>query len=253
MIRTSSTTEPTVVFGRLARRFTPARRRPRPPGRRRLRWRTRRRPAPASASGAGGRGILGQRLGLNVLGRLAVWLCGRGALLGRLARCVRLRRLLARLLRSLYGCVLLEHGLLCGQAVGVGRLFGLVQQTRLDRLFRARVATLAHASALADAVAQVVQLGAAHVASRGDLDALDLRRVHGEHALNADAEGLLAHGEGLARSVALALDHDPLEDLDASARPLDDLEVDLHAVARREVGNAAQLRALDGFDDAAHE
>ena len=26
----------------------------------------------------------------------------------------------------------------------------------------------------------------------------------------------------------------------------------LHAVARREVGNAAQLRALDGFDDAAH-
>jgi hypothetical protein len=28
--------------------------------------------------------------------------------------------------------------------------------------------------------------------------------------------------------------------------------MDLHAVARREVGNAAQLRALDGFDDAAH-
>ncbi len=78
-------------------------------------------------------------------------------------------------------------------------------------------------------------------------------RVHREHALHADAEGLLAHGERLARAVALALDHDALEHLHAAARALDHLEVDLHAVARREVGDAAQLRALDGFDDAAHE
>ena len=88
--------------------------------------------------------------------------------------------------------------------------------------------------------------------ARGQLDALDLGRVHGEHALDADAEGLLAHGEGLAYAMPLALDHDALEHLNAAARALDDLEMDLNAVARRKVGNAAQLRALDGFDDAAH-
>ena len=77
--------------------------------------------------------------------------------------------------------------------------------------------------------------------------------MHREHALDADAEGLLAHRERLARAVALALDDDALEDLHAPARALDHLEVHLHAVARREVGNAAQLRALDGFDDAAHD
>ena len=109
------------------------------------------------------------------------------------------------------------------------------------------VAALAHAGALADAVAQVVELRAPHVAARGQLDALDLRRVQREHALDADAEGLLAHGERLARAVALALDHDALEDLHAPARALDHLEVDLHAVARREARNAAQLRALDGL------
>ncbi len=111
---------------------------------------------------------------------------------------------------------------------------------------------LAHACALADAVAQVVQLGPANVAARGQLDALDLGGVQREHALDADPEGLLAHGERLANAMALALDDDPLEDLHAPARTLDDLEVNLHAVARGEAGYAAQLRALDGFDDAAH-
>ena len=74
-----------------------------------------------------------------------------------------------------------------------------------------------------------------------------------EHALHADAERLLADGERLARTVALALDDDALEYLHAAARALDHLEVDLDAVARREVWDAAQLRALDGFDDAAHD
>ncbi len=157
---------------------------------------------------------------------------------------------------------LLDDGLgdrLLGRhAIGVGCPGGLdgrgvEQQTRLDGLLGARVAALAHTRALADPVAQVVELRAAHVAARGQLDALDLRRVHREHALDADAEGLLAHRERLARTVALALDDDALEDLHAAARALDHLEVDLHAVAGREVGNAAQLRALDGCDDAAHD
>jgi hypothetical protein len=79
-------------------------------------------------------------------------------------------------------------------------------------------------------------LARAHVAARGDLDPLDLRRVQRERPLDADAEGLLAHGEGLARAVALALDHDALEDLRAAARALDHLEVDAQAVAGVELG-----------------
>src|SRR4051794_23041000 len=134
---------------------------------------------------------------------------------------------------------------------GLGR--GIVQQPRLHDLLRLPgVAALAHAGALADATAQVVQLGAPHVAAGGDLDALDLWRVQRERALHADAEGLLAHGEGLADALALALDDDALEDLGAAARALDDLEVDLEAVARLEAGDAAQLRALEGVDDGAH-
>src|SRR5581483_174058 len=109
-----------------------------------------------------------------------------------------------------------------------------------------------HPGALADTVAEVVELRAPHVAARGQLDALDLGRVQREHALDPHAEGLLAHRERLAGAVALALDHDALEDLDAPARALDDLEVNLHAVARSEARHTAQLRTLDRLDDAAH-
>ena len=76
--------------------------------------------------------------------------------------------------------------------------------------------------------------------------------MHGERALDADAEGLLADGEGLADAVALALDDDALEDLGAPARALDDLEVDADAVAGLEARDAAQLGALESFDDGAH-
>ncbi len=117
----------------------------------------------------------------------------------------------------------------------------------------AGVAALAHAGALADTITKVVELRAADVAPRGELDALDLRGMQREHPLHADAERLLAHGESLARAMALALDDDALEDLHAAAGALDHLEVHLDAVARREARDAAQLRALDGFDDAAHD
>src|SRR5205807_4139445 len=137
--------------------------------------------------------------------------------------------------------------------LGVGRPGRLVEQARLDGGLGARVATLAHSRALADALAQVVELGAAHISPGGELDALDLRRVQRKHTLDADAEGLLAHGEGLARAVPLALDDDALEDLYPAAGALDHLKVDLDAVARGEVGHPAQLPALDGFDDAAHD
>ena len=133
---------------------------------------------------------------------------------------------------------------------GGGR--GIVQQAGLDDLLRTHVAALADAGALADAAAEVVELRAAHVAAGGDLDALDLRRVHGERALHADAEGLLADREGLAHAFALALDDDALEDLRTATRALDDLEVDLHAIPGRKAGDAAQLCALEAVDDGAH-
>ena len=112
---------------------------------------------------------------------------------------------------------------------------------------------LADARLLADLLAEVVQLGPVDVADRGDLDLLDLRRVHRERPLDADAERLLAHRERLARAGALPLDHDPLEDLDAPALTLDHLEVDAQRVARLEAWDVlAQLSLLDALDDRAH-
>src|SRR5437868_3000453 len=81
----------------------------------------------------------------------------------------------------------------------------------------------------------------AHVAAGGHLDLLDLGRVHGKRPLDAHAEGLLAHGEGLARPVALALDHHPLEDLGAPPGALDHLEVHPHPITGRELGDPPQL------------
>ena len=129
---------------------------------------------------------------------------------------------------------------------------GIVQQTRLDALLGPGVAALADAGALADPAAQVVELCAPHVTAGRDLDPLDLRRVHGERALHADAEGLLADREGLAHALALALDDHALEHLGPAARALDDLEVDADAIARLELGDAAQLGALESVDDRAH-
>src|SRR5262249_42519469 len=140
-------------------------------------------------------------------------------------------------------------------ALGVDRarlLLLLVEQAWLDRLLGTGVAALPHPGALADALAQVVELGAAHVAAGRDLDALDLGRVHRERALDPDAERLLADGERLAHAVALALDHDALEHLGTPAGALDDLEVHLDAVPGLELGDAAQLRALEAVDDRAH-
>src|SRR5215510_9404877 len=93
---------------------------------------------------------------------------------------------------------------------------------------------LADAGLLAHLAAEVVQLGAVDVALHRALDALDLRRVHRERALHADAEALLADREGLAVRGALALDDRALEDLHALAGPLDDAEVDLDGVPRLE-------------------
>src|SRR6187551_3343689 len=97
------------------------------------------------------------------------------------------------------------------------------------------VATLLDLGSLAAQVAQVVELRAAYVTAGHDLDLVDDRRVHREGALDADAEAHLAHGERLADAITLAPDGDTLEDLDARASALDDLDVDLERVAGTEV------------------
>ena len=110
---------------------------------------------------------------------------------------------------------------------------GPYSRLALDGHLGTRVAALAHPGPLADAVAQVVELRAAHVTAGRDLDPLDLRRVQRERPLDTDAEGLLADGERLAGAVALTLDDDALEDLGATPRALDHLEVDLAGDRRR--------------------
>jgi hypothetical protein len=57
---------------------------------------------------------------------------------------------------------------------------------------------------------------------------------------------------GNVRSRALALDHDPLEDLDPLPVALDDAEVHTHRVARLEAREVAQLTPLEFLDDRAH-
>src|SRR4051794_9344211 len=78
--------------------------------------------------------------------------------------------------------------------------------------------------------------------------------MHRERPLDADSEGVLAHGEGLAHPGALALDDDALEDLHPAALALDHLEVHAHGVSRLEVGDVvAQLLALEDVDGRAHK
>ena len=111
-----------------------------------------------------------------------------------------------------------------------------------------RVALLLDLGGLADAVAEVVELGPAHVAAADDLDLGDDRGVDREGALDADAVADLAHGEGLAHTGALAADDDALEDLHALLVALDHPHVDLQRVAGAEVrdGLAASRTGLDG-------
>ena len=114
-------------------------------------------------------------------------------------------------------------------------------------------AALGDPGALADPAAQVVELRPADVAARDDLELLDLRRVHREGPLDADAERLLADGEGLARAAALARDHDPLEDLGALAgcpRSPGSGPARGRPAAKR--GTCLQLALLDALDDRAH-
>ena len=94
---------------------------------------------------------------------------------------------------------------------------------------------LAQARRLADAVAQVVQLGPADRAGALHLDLGDLRRVQREDALDAFALDDAADGEHLAHALAAAGDHHAAEDLDALLLAFQDALVDVHLVADLEL------------------
>ena len=112
---------------------------------------------------------------------------------------------------------------------------------------------LADARLLADLLAQVVELRAVDVADRGDLDLLDLRRVHRERPLDADAERLLAHGERLARARALALDTMPSKTCTRRRWPSITWKCTRTVSPALKRGQVlAQLALLDALDDRAH-
>src|SRR5579885_171425 len=110
----------------------------------------------------------------------------------------------------------------------------------------ARVA-LADACGLAAEAAEVVELRAADATAADEFHLADDGAVHGEDALDADAEADLTHGEGLAHAVALARDHHALERLKALLRlRLLDAHVHAHRVARLELRDVRpQLRPVN--------
>src|SRR5690606_31103618 len=98
------------------------------------------------------------------------------------------------------------------------------------------VAALFDTGRLAAQVAQVVQLGPAHLAAAHHLDLVEGGRQQREDPLDADAAGDLPDGEGLARAAAPAGDHHALEDLDALLLSLFHPHVDADRVSWREFG-----------------
>src|SRR5690606_27692281 len=95
---------------------------------------------------------------------------------------------------------------------------------------------------LARAVAQVVQLGTAHVAAALHLDARDQRRIELERALDTLARRDLADYERRVQAAVATRDHDALVGLQALASALVDVDADDHRVARAELGNALAER-----------
>src|ERR1700694_3267997 len=111
---------------------------------------------------------------------------------------------------------------------------------------RATSALLLDLRLLTAQLAQVVQLGAAHIAAGGDVDVVDVRRVDGERPLDANAVAFLADGEGLTDAPALPANDDTLEDLDAFLGTLDHLDMHINGVAGAEGRDVvAQRRLVD--------
>src|SRR3954451_8596695 len=113
------------------------------------------------------------------------------------------------------------------------------RQRRRRSARRGGVALLLDLRLLAAQLAQVVELGPAHVTAGHPLDVVDDRRVHGERPLDAYPEADLADREGLAHPAALAADDNALEDLDPLAVALANPHVDLDGVTGTELRHVA--------------
>ncbi len=111
------------------------------------------------------------------------------------------------------------------EALDLGQVIGLALRL-LEALeggvepLGARVGALEDAGRFAAAAAQIIKLGAAHLAAAQHLDLGDVGRVDGKHALHALAVGNLADREALVDAAAGAGDDDALVGLQAEARAL---------------------------------
>jgi hypothetical protein len=85
--------------------------------------------------------------------------------------------------------------------------------------------------------AEVVQLGTANVTAGNELDLLNHWGVNWEGTLDANLEGDLADGEGLANAVARATNGNALENLYTAAVTFDDVYVNLYGVTNTESWN----------------
>src|SRR3954462_11034652 len=87
---------------------------------------------------------------------------------------------------------------------------------------------LGDARLLAAQAAQIIELGAAHLAAAHDLDRVHHRRIQREHALHALAVGNLAYREALVDAGRRARDAHARIGLQPRALALDHLHVDDH-------------------------
>src|SRR5712691_4866105 len=85
-------------------------------------------------------------------------------------------------------------------------LRGLARDRHRRPVGGAMVLLLDDAGGLAAAAAQVIELGAAHLAAAHDLDRVDHRRIERKDPLHPLAVGNLAHGEVLVEARAGAAD-----------------------------------------------
>src|SRR5712692_2488640 len=101
-------------------------------------------------------------------------------------------------------------------------------------LGRAMVLLLRDPRRLAAAAAQIIELGAAHLAAADDLDGVDHRRIKRKDALHPLSIGNLAHREILIETGTRPPDANALIGLNAAALAFDHLVVDENRVARPE-------------------
>src|ERR1700683_312080 len=126
-------------------------------------------------------------------------------------------------------------------------------------LFGGRIVdALGDAGRLAATIAQIIELGAAHLAAARALERIDHRRIDRKHALDAFAVGNLANREALLQAAAVARDADAFIGLNAGALAFLDLHIDDDGVAGlegRDFGGLAKLGGLFGLDrlDDVHE